>query len=90
METITPGIALVTGSSSGIGRSAALALNASGWTVVVTARRQDALEETVKAMKDPKRGMVVAADLSKAADVTALFGKIKAKYGELRPSTSSD
>ena len=76
-----PGIALVTGSSSGIGRASALALASDGWTVVVTARRQAELDETVKLMKDPKKGLAIAADLSKSEDVVRVFATIKEKFG---------
>ena len=44
------GIALVTGAGSGIGRACAIALAADGWTVVLTGRRESALQETI-----PKR-----------------------------------
>ncbi|KAJ7929055.1 hypothetical protein B0H13DRAFT_2248124 [Mycena leptocephala] len=38
--------AIITGSSSGIGRESAVALSKAGWNVVLTARRADALQET--------------------------------------------
>jgi NADP-dependent 3-hydroxy acid dehydrogenase YdfG len=44
--------ALVTGASGGIGRAIAVAFGALGWTVVVAARRVDALEETAKLVED--------------------------------------
>ncbi len=40
-------VALVTGGGSGIGRSAALALQGDGWNVVVTGRRKEELDKTV-------------------------------------------
>ena len=39
-------IALVTGAGSGVGRAAALALLADGYTVVLAGRREEALAET--------------------------------------------
>jgi NAD(P)-dependent dehydrogenase (short-subunit alcohol dehydrogenase family) len=74
-------IALITGSSSGIGKAAALALNAAGWTVCVTARRKDALDITVEEMSDSQRGLAIPADLSKPEDVKRVFETIKQKFG---------
>jgi NADP-dependent 3-hydroxy acid dehydrogenase YdfG len=45
VATPAEGCAWITGASSGIGRGLALALAAGGWTVAVTARSADALEE---------------------------------------------
>jgi NAD(P)-dependent dehydrogenase (short-subunit alcohol dehydrogenase family) len=83
LPKITPGIALVTGASSGIGRSAAIALNEAGWTTVVCARRKDALEETVGMMAHKDKSSVVVADLGVEADVLGVFAEIKKQYGEL-------
>jgi NADP-dependent 3-hydroxy acid dehydrogenase YdfG len=44
-------VALVTGASSGIGESAAVALGAAGASVVVTARRLDRLEALVQSIE---------------------------------------
>ena len=40
---MTSKIALVTGAGSGVGRSAALALDTAGYTVVIAGRRPDAV-----------------------------------------------
>ena len=40
-------VAVVTGAGTGVGRAAALALLGGGWSVVLTGRRKDALEETI-------------------------------------------
>ena len=45
-------IALVTGGSSGLGIQLAKALARQGATVVVAARREEKLQETVRALKE--------------------------------------
>ena len=40
-------VALITGGGTGIGQSAALALQGDGWNVVVTGRRKEELDKTV-------------------------------------------
>lgn len=63
-------VALVAGGSLGIGRAAAIRLAAGGAQVVVAARRIDAVEETVAAIKmDGGIAIGVAADVSKSDDV---------------------
>ncbi|HEY5156792.1 MAG TPA: SDR family NAD(P)-dependent oxidoreductase, partial [Anaerolineales bacterium] len=44
-------VVLITGASSGIGRASALALAQAGAQLVVTARRQDRLDELVRAVQ---------------------------------------
>ncbi|KAI9636593.1 short-chain dehydrogenase/reductase SDR [Dioszegia hungarica] len=82
---ITPGIALVTGASSGIGRSAAIALHKVGWTVILVARRKDALEDAVQLMNEGggERARALPADLSVEEEVLAVFETIKKDYGRL-------
>ena len=65
-------VALVTGGGSGIGRSAALALQGDGWNVVVTGRRKEELDKTIALAKEGGGKMVaVAADVGKPEDVQA-------------------
>ena len=75
-------IALITGGGSGIGRSAALALQGDGWNVAVTGRRKEELDKTV-AMAKPGGGKMVAiaADVGKPDDVKRLFAEIKKAFG---------
>jgi NADP-dependent 3-hydroxy acid dehydrogenase YdfG len=54
-------VALVTGASGGIGRAIAVAFGALGWTVVVAARRADALAETATLVDDAGGHAVVQA-----------------------------
>ncbi len=73
-------IALVTGGGSGIGRACALTLAQNGFTVIVTGRRQEALDETLDLMGG---GLGVSADITSASEVDALFDRIKSEFGRL-------
>jgi NAD(P)-dependent dehydrogenase (short-subunit alcohol dehydrogenase family) len=77
-------IALITGGGSGIGRSAALALQGDGWNVAVAGRRKEELDKTV-AMAKPEGGKMVAiaADVGKPDDVKRLFAETKKAFGRL-------
>ena len=60
-------VALVTGGGSGIGRSAALALQGDGWNVVVPGRRKEELDKTVGMAKAGGGKMLaIRADVGKA------------------------
>jgi NAD(P)-dependent dehydrogenase (short-subunit alcohol dehydrogenase family) len=75
-------VALVTGGGTGIGRASALALARQGFSVVVTGRRAEPLEATVR---DAPEGNIraVAADVSDPAQVTRLFDDIRERSGRL-------
>jgi NAD(P)-dependent dehydrogenase (short-subunit alcohol dehydrogenase family) len=77
-------VAVVTGGGSGIGRSAALALQGDGWNVVVAGRRKEELDKTV-GMAKPGGGKMLAvrADVAKPEDVKALFAETKKTFGRL-------
>jgi NAD(P)-dependent dehydrogenase (short-subunit alcohol dehydrogenase family) len=77
-------VALVTGGGSGIGRSAALALQGDGWNVVISGRRKEELDKTV-AMAKPGGGKMLAirADVGKQEDVKAMFAETKKTFGRL-------
>ena len=73
-------IALVTGGGSGIGKACALELAANGYTVAVTGRKKEALDDTLAAMGD---GLAIACDVTDKDQVDALFDEVKEKYGRL-------
>ena len=76
--------AIVTGASSGIGRYSALALLKDGWHVAMSARRGDALAETVElAGADGERALPIVSDVSSPDGVKALFEAYKAKWSRL-------
>jgi len=78
-----PGVAVVTGAGSGIGRAAALALADRGWSVVLAGRRADALAQTRDLAADPERFHVQATDVSDRDQVEALFDGAVARFGRV-------
>src|SRR5260370_9691764 len=78
------GVAGVTGGGSGMGEAGAEALAADGWTVVVSGRRQDALDAVVaKITKSGGKAEAIALDVSKAADVNKAAEQILARHGRI-------
>jgi 3-oxoacyl-[acyl-carrier protein] reductase len=75
-------VAVVTGSSRGIGRAIALALAGEGCRVVLSARTQAPLDEAVAAAKQRGGDAVgVSADVTTAAGVGALVDGAHAAFG---------
>ncbi len=76
--------AVVTGAGSGIGRRAACALLAEGYSVVLAGRHAETLEATASiAGDDGERALAVVADVGDAGSVAALFAKTKQAFGRL-------
>lgn len=82
---MNPKIALVTGASSGIGRSVALGLLEAGYRVVLAARKAEALQEVVDSAGAgaADRALVVPCDVSDVDTVGRLFATIEATWGRL-------
>ena len=77
-------VALVTGAGSGIGKATALKLLASGYSVVLTGRRQAPLDAlATDAQARGQDALAVACDVTDAASVAALFDTIRLRYGRL-------
>ncbi len=77
-------VALITGAGSGVGRHTALAMLAEGYSVALTGRRAEMLEQVVKDSGDAKsRALAVPADVGDPASVQALFDKVKQRFGRL-------
>lgn len=76
-------IALVTGSSRGIGRAVAARLGRSGWAVCINYRvRQDCAESLAAELRaEGCRCMVVQADVSDRAQVNAMVRQIEETFG---------
>jgi NAD(P)-dependent dehydrogenase (short-subunit alcohol dehydrogenase family) len=72
-------IAVVTGAGSGIGRAAAKALLADGWSVVAAGRRKAPLEATI----GDADGLAVATDVTDPDSVAALFAATLHRYGRV-------
>tara|TARA_R110002012_G_scaffold18455_5_gene67762 strand:- start:1857 stop:2603 length:747 start_codon:yes stop_codon:yes gene_type:complete len=75
-------IALITGAGSGVGLACAQQLARDGFTVVLTGRRQDKIDEG-RATLAGEGHLAVAADVGVEADVAALFEKIETTFGRL-------
>ena len=83
-DTTNGKIALVTGAGSGIGRAAALALYAAGYSVTLAGRRAAELERTAAMAPASQCKMLpVPTDVSQPESVRALFATIKATFGRL-------
>ena len=78
------GIALVTGAGSGIGRACAIALAADGWTVVLTGRRESALQESIsEAGEQGSHMQAIACDVTDPDSVDALYAAIAKAHGRI-------
>ena len=77
-------IAVVTGAGSGIGRAVALALAGAGYCVALAGRRQDALDETVRAAGERAGDLLpVATDVANPESVANLFTRVAGRFGRL-------
>lgn len=72
-------VILVTGASSGIGRAIAVECSKMGATVILTARNEERLKETLSLMEYPELHQIVKADLSQKEELQDLVGKIEGK-----------
>jgi NAD(P)-dependent dehydrogenase (short-subunit alcohol dehydrogenase family) len=76
-------IALVTGAGSGVGRAAALGLQAAGFAVVLAGRRKEELERTAAMGTSGPPMLVVACDVTQPEQVKALFAEVERAHGRL-------
>ena len=75
-------VALITGAGTGVGRAVSLALIEAGFSVVLTGRRKEPLEETANQAPEG-RAVAIAADVGDPNSVKALFAQIKDRFGRL-------
>ena len=76
-------VAIVTGAGTGIGKAAALALLAEGWSVALAGRRREMLDQAVAESGAGDRALAVVADVSKQDSVRNLFAQANARFGRL-------
>jgi NAD(P)-dependent dehydrogenase (short-subunit alcohol dehydrogenase family) len=84
MKTFANKVVLITGGTSGIGRAAAVAFAKEGAQVVVSGRRAQEGEETVRQVKAVGgEGLFVKTDVTQVAQLKDLVDRTLAKYGRL-------
>ncbi|KRE11190.1 hypothetical protein ASE63_21000 [Bosea sp. Root381] len=78
------GVAWITGGSSGIGEAVALELARRGWTVAITARRLELLENVAqRAQGLPGRVVAHAGDVTDMGSMTAVIEGIESIHGPI-------
>lgn len=84
MQRLAGKVAVVTGSSTGIGKAIALRFGEEGAKVVVTARRKALCEETAKQIcRKGGEAFVIQTDISHETQVGALYDKAVQQYGRV-------
>ena len=77
-------VAFITGAGSGIGRATALLLQKNGYSVALTGRRKEALEETAEmAEEGGGRMLAVSMDVADPASVAEAFAATTDAFGRL-------
>ena len=76
-------VAIVTGSSRGIGRACAESLLAEGATVVVTGLNQSRLDAAAKELGQKGKVLSTKPDLTKDTEVKALVEKTNLEFGRI-------
>ena len=83
---LTGKVAIVTGSSRGIGRAIAEALAAHGASLVISSRNQDACEEVAQGINEAEgrlAAVAIAASISSKQALEELVRATKAKFGKI-------
>lgn len=84
MKRLSEKVAIVTGSSSGIGKAVALTFGREGARVVVAARRQNLCERTVAEIHaDGGKAISIPTDVTDESQVERLFSETVRQFGQL-------
>jgi NAD(P)-dependent dehydrogenase (short-subunit alcohol dehydrogenase family) len=79
-----PGVAVVTGAGSGLGRAITRELLAAGWKVAAAGRREHLLTESVAGGDWPAASaLAMPADVTSPDSVAALFTAVRQRWGRL-------
>ena len=79
-------VAIITGSSRGIGRAIALAYADAGARVVISSRKQAACDDVaaaINAKHGPGRAAAIAASISEKAELESLVAQTRAQFGRI-------
>jgi NAD(P)-dependent dehydrogenase (short-subunit alcohol dehydrogenase family) len=77
-------VVLVTGASSGIGRTTAVAFGREGARVAISGRRRELLDETLALLREAGgEGVAIVGDTSKSEDVQRMVNTAVGTYGRL-------
>jgi NAD(P)-dependent dehydrogenase (short-subunit alcohol dehydrogenase family) len=77
-------VALITGSGTGVGKAAALALAKDGYAIVLTGRRKEMIDGVAREIEAlGGKALAVPADIGNPKDVETLFAKTKETFGRL-------
>src|SRR5471032_1084703 len=76
--------AVVTGATSGLGRELAVQLGRRGWRVAITGRREDALKETARLVRDAGgEPLLLVGSVTDDDEVRAHYAMVKSQWGGL-------
>ena len=77
-------VALVTGAGTGIGKAAAKALLSDGFSVALTGRNLERLQQAINDIGGNENNcLAVACDVGKPDEVKTLFATLKAKFSRI-------
>ncbi|MFA6830389.1 MAG: SDR family oxidoreductase [Bacilli bacterium] len=84
MKRLEGKVAIITGSNSGVGEETAKLFAAEGASVVICARRKEALENALKAIEEMGgKALAVPTDISKEEDIKVLMEETIKTFGKI-------
>lgn len=83
MTKIAGKVVWITGASAGIGKATALQLAQKGARLILSARRQDALEEVKHEIGKSSEVLVLPLDMTKPEDFEEAYSTIKSHFGQV-------